>query len=625
MCRSHRGRVQLNMSLMVVALIAAGTARADTPIAEQPKPSTIVEPGLHYGKVDGLPLPKTIFFGAGLDDILADAEEWSRHGVNAYFVDYVAREWSTDIWAVDGKPWTIGAADETLQKAKQATAKCRKIGAETFLKVSFDHTFDWFDDVAWQKINHNFRQFAIFARDAGFDGIALDIEYIGQQYHFDWKGYDYKGYTRQDLVKKIDQRMTGVMRILYDEFPHMVFLTFPEQGLGLGSVVHRSWVEEAARRNAPGGFHYCTEYTYRNSNIRYVFGHVWGCHEMFHRILSERAWKYWQKKCSVVAGVWPFSSDDYRLYGPGIPLAQLEQGLAGTLMVSPRYNWIYGSYTQRQLIGRDLDKYTGPENIQAHLQALADRKMVTDPKWVALAKELRQGVLRDYSADLGLIPLPTLLGPSDSVRIQLMPTSPAMPDAHNADYEQAWELGLKLFRGEEVSLRQTFNTITDWMVIGPFGDKQAASGCHDTAYPPETSQNLAAEYTGYEGKKLRWQRLPRDDAKMTVDFKSIFTPTENVCAYALCYITSAEEKKVQIRLGTNDFGKLWVAGKLVYDNPHDGQAILDRDIVPVTLPKGTTPILVKVSNAKVDWGFVFRITDEMGKPQSDLKFRLSPN
>lgn len=624
MKKSLRDGILCGVFVWIAAIAPLEVAHSDKTITEVQKPSADVEPGLHYGKVSDLPLPKTIFFGAGLDDILADGDEWTRHGVNAYFVDFVAREWSTDIWAVDGKPWTIGAADETLQKAKRATDKCRKIGAETFLKVSFDHTFDWFDDVAWQKINNNFRQFAIFARDAGFDGIALDIEYIGEQYHFNWKGYDYKGYTRQDLVKKIDQRMTSVSRILYDEFPNMVFLTFPEQGLGLGSVIHRAWVEEAARRNAPGGFHYCTEFTYRTTNLHYVFAHVWGCHELFHRILSDKAWKYWQDKCTVVAGIWPFSSDDYRLYGPGIPFAQLEQNLAATLMVSPRYHWVYGSYTQRQLIGRDLDKYTGPENIHAHLQALADRKMVTDSKWVALAKELRHGVIRDYSPDLWLVPLPTIVGPSDSVRVQLMPISPAMPDARNANYERAWEIGLKLFRGEDVPLKQEFNTITDWMVIGPFGDKQDASDCHRAAYLPEKSQDLAAEYTGREGKKLRWQHLAPNDTKMTVDFKPLFTPTENVCAYALCYVTSPEEEEVSIRLGTNDFGKMWVAGKLVYDNPHDGSATLDRDIVPVTLPKGTTPILLKVTNAKNDWGFVFRITDHLGKAVPGLKFNPTP-
>ena len=49
--------------------------------------------------------------------------------------------------------------------------------------------------------------------------------------------------------------MTRVLGILYDKFPEMVFLTFPEYGPNLGSVIHAAWIEEAARRHAPGGVH----------------------------------------------------------------------------------------------------------------------------------------------------------------------------------------------------------------------------------------------------------------------------------------------------------------------------------------------------------------------------------
>lgn len=603
---------------LVWLTLASPSGGAD-PIARQRRESETEEPGLHYGRCDALPLPTTIFFGAGIDNILADAREWSRRGVRAFFVDYVAREWSSDIWATDGKPWTIGRSDETLQKARKAAALCKDIGSQTFLKIAFDHTFDWFDDTAWQKIDHNFRQFAIFAREAGFDGIALDIEYVGKQYVYDWEGYTYDGYTRADLVRKIDARMTGVMRTLYDEFPQMVLLTFPEQGLGLGGVIHRAWIEEAARRDAPGGVHYCTEWTYRNSNIRYVFAHVWGCHELFHRILTERAWRYWRKRCTVAAGIWPFSSDDYRLFGPGIPLAQLRQGLAATLMVSPRYHWIYGSYTQEQLIGRQLDKYTGDEDIHAHLRTLAQRAMVTDAKWVRLAGELRRAELRDYSDDLGLVPLPLFVGPSDKVQVRLVPVGSSMPDAKNKAYEEAWELGLRIFRGETIDLKQHFGTVTDWLVIGPFPSGAGLTG-HTTVYPPERSIDLTAAYAGIGGQRVRWTEVHQKGSLASVDFTKIFQPTENVCAYALCYVTSPREMEVAIRVGTNDTGKVWVGGKLVHDNPHDNQAILDHDVIPITLPKGTTPVLLKVCNGRLDWGFVFRITDSAGKKIEELRF-----
>ena len=62
----------------------------------------------------------------------------------------------------------------------------------------------------------------------------------------------------------------------------------------------------------------------------------------------------------------------------------------------------------------------------------------------------------------------------------------------------------------------------------------------------------------------------------------------------------------------------------VLDFPHEGWAELDRDIVSVHLPKGTTPILVKITNALHNWGFVLRLTDSKGHPLKNLKFSLAP-
>ena len=51
-------------------------------------------------------------------------------GVSAFFLDFVARDAFSDVWATDGEPWTIGASDKTFQKAKQATAVARRLGSE---------------------------------------------------------------------------------------------------------------------------------------------------------------------------------------------------------------------------------------------------------------------------------------------------------------------------------------------------------------------------------------------------------------------------------------------------------------------------------------------------------------
>lgn len=575
-------------------------------------PSEIAESGLTYGP--GTDLPKTILFTDEPALLVQDAATWTQHGINAFFLNRIAREWSNDIWATDGKPWTIGAADATFQATLAANQACQKTGADTFLKIAFDHPFDWFDEIAWQKINHNFRQFAIFARETGCTGIALDIEYISEQYDFNWPGYDFSKYSRADLVQKIRARMTQVIQILYDEFPEMVFLTFPEQSLGLGAHIHVAWIEEAARRNAPGGLHYCTEYTYRNPNIRYMFGHAWACNDLFQRILTAPAREYWVRQCTIAAGVWPFGFNYQNSFAPGMDLPELRQGIAASLMLSPKYNWIYSHNCRNILIGRDLEKYTGEADLNAYLKVIADREIVLDAKYVKIAADLRTMILRDYSKELGLRPTISFVGPADEPRLMLVPAK----TVNLSEAEKIWTLAIDYFNGQEIDLQAKFGTLKNWLVIGPFPNPDKFEG-HSTVFPPEKTIDLNAEYPGETGA-IKWTTLNQPGPLASVDFKKVFSPSEHVCAYALCYVTSPEKRKVQIRLGTNDSGKLWIGGKLIFDFSTEGSAILDRDIIQTTLPAGTTPILLKVCNGEANWGFVFRMTDLKGNLMNDLQF-----
>jgi len=575
------------------------------------------EPGVTYGASADFPLPKTILFSTSPDEIIADAEEWRNRGINAFFLDYVARDWSSDIWAADGEPWTIGDSDKTFQKVKKANAIARQLGSDVFLKVAFDHVLEWFNDTEWKQIENNFRQMAIFARDSGCTGMAIDIEYVGQQYDYNWSGYDYHGYTRADLYNKVRERMIRVGRVLFDEFPDMVFLTFPECGLNLGTVIQVAWIEEAARRHAPGGVHYCTEHTYRNPNVRYMLAYAAQCNDLFHRLLSPRAWKYWRERCSIAAGVWPFGFDYQATHEPGMTLEELRQGIAASLMVSRRYNWIYSHNCREQLLGRKLDVYTNGFDINPYLKVIAARQIITDPKYLALSKEIRSLHLRDYSTDLGVAPWISLLGPADTPTIRPMPAA-----AYNArEQEAAWRIGLDSFHGREVDLREHFGTVTDWLVIGPFPNETGLAA-HQIAFPPEQSINLSLECDG-ANRKVHWQELHQSGPNASVDLKKVFQPSEHVSAYALCFITSPIEQAAQFRLASNDAGKAWLGGKLVYDYPHEGSAFLDRDIVTVQLPKGITPILLKITNNLGNWGFVFRVTDLEGRPLTNVKFGLT--
>jgi hypothetical protein len=582
------------------------------------------EPGITYGVVPGLPLPKTILYSVSPDVLAADAESWAKLGFGAFFVTGVASEWSTDVWAADGEPWTIGRSDKTWQTLRRANERCKALGAETFLTMAFSHTFDWFDDLAWQKIENNFRQFGLFAKSSGCTGVAIDVEYIGEQYHFDWAGYDYVGYTRADLVAKVRARAAQIARAIYDVFPEAPLLSFPESGFGLGSWLHAAWVEEAARRNAPGGVHLCTEFTYRDPNIRYMFAHAWLCDRVIEQVLSERGKAYWRKKCSIAEGLWPFGVDsDGELGAHGLAPSpdEFRQAFAASLMVGSRYNWIYAGDAFDPMLGRSNQGYPGQPPVADYLPVLRERKIATNPKYVRLAQELRRLDTRDYGPDLGLELVPALTGPREALELDIMPAGVFSRSPNATVREALWQIAPRLRSGEPVDLPAIFPVQAHWMLIGPFGNTDGRG--FDAVYPPEKGISLGAEAEGVGGK-VRWTEYRGKPGGLMVDLAKVFTPSEQVCAYALCYVHADRACNVQVRVSGNDTWKLWVGGKLVRACSDPGRIYLDREVLPVSLPAGTTPILLKVCNDLRDWGFVLRLTDTAGKPMPGLRIDTKP-
>lgn len=615
-----------DMLVLLLAATSFDVAALDSPYRPGPGgyprfQAKEAEPGLTYGNLSDFPLPRTLLYAVTADELLADAEVWVRHGYGGFFLSGVAPEWSSDVWAADGAPWTIGLSDATLQKVRQATAKCRELGAEVFLCSAFSHLLEWFNDVAWQHIEHRFRQIALFARDSGCTGVALDIEYIYPQYHFSWEGYTYEGYSRRDLVETMRQRMQGVAAAMYDAFPDMVLLTLPEGMLALGSLVQTTWIEEAARRNAPGGVHVCTEYTYRRPNIRYMFGHAWLNNALLEQMLSEKGRSYWREKCSIAAGLWPFGLDPDDFHGAEPSVEEFRQAFAASLMLGRQYNWVYSHTCRPFFLGRETDKYAGKEPLENYLRVIAERAVVTDLEYVRTAESLRKMELRGYAQDLGLTLVPTFAGPREEVEVGLMPVTVYESSPVAGLKQELWDLGLRVYRGEDIDFRSTFGTQTAWMLIGPFDNAEGKG--YAEAYPPEEGIDLSAEYETAR-ENLRWARYAAPVRQASVDLTKVMQPTEYVCAYALGYVYSPVEQDIQFRVGANDTWKLWADGRLVQECREDGRIILDREVIPATLKAGVTPILLKVCNNKKDWGFIFRITDRQGQPLDNLTFQTTP-
>ena len=161
--------------------------------------------------------------------------------------------------------------------------------------------------------------------------------------------------------------------------------------------------------------------------------------------------------------------------------------------------------------------------------------------------------------------------------------------------------------------------IRDWLLSGPF-DNSDRKGL-DRVYEPE--QALAGPYQTLEGLQP-WRHFHTNDVLGLVDLGQFYGRRDSVCAFALCYLHSPTQQAAELRVGRNDEMAVFLGGKEVWRKAGGRMVIPDDDTIAITLPAGTTPLLLKVCNWARDWGFCARLTAPGGKPLTNVRVTLAP-
>lgn len=188
------------------------------------------------------------------------------------------------------------------------------------------------------------------------------------------------------------------------------------------------------------------------------------------------------------------------------------------------------------------------------------------------------------------------------------------------DKDQVEDIAKKLEKaGAKVSVTEHFAFVTRWHLVGPFESEKGKA--LTLSYPPETTPDLKATFTGKDGTPLGWKFHATGDKYGTVNLNQVVGKHKNAAVYAMAVIAAEKETPCQVRVASPNAIQIFLNGKKVFEREeyHHGSA-LDHHIGRVALKAGENTLVVKVcQNNQTDswaqaWQFQARVCDSTGGP-----------
>jgi hypothetical protein len=172
--------------------------------------------------------------------------------------------------------------------------------------------------------------------------------------------------------------------------------------------------------------------------------------------------------------------------------------------------------------------------------------------------------------------------------------------------------------------------IRDWLVLAPIQMKSDSDGAEEIGKSQIPDEGMVKPKAGDKvkvgSKELTWKKVKAGD--YYVDMNAIINEqTEKTVGYAVCYIKSDEEREnLQLKMGSNDQGKVYLNGKVLLKTTEPRTLDQDSDVAQkVTLNKGVNVLVFKIFNeGGSDWQGCVRFTDSKGKPVTNLVLQLEP-
>jgi len=139
----------------------------------------------------------------------------------------------------------------------------------------------------------------------------------------------------------------------------------------------------------------------------------------------------------------------------------------------------------------------------------------------------------------------------------------------------------------------------EWWICGPF-EAANVTEAFDKAFGPESRPDPKHSYNAAGGKVVRWRRY-KSPVSGHINFSEALGANDNAAAYALTYFYSEKPAEVALFLGSDDAIKVFLNGRLVFQNRVERSAAPAQDRASLKVEKGWNSLLLKVANGSGEW------------------------
>ena len=182
--------------------------------------------------------------------------------------------------------------------------------------------------------------------------------------------------------------------------------------------------------------------------------------------------------------------------------------------------------------------------------------------------------------------------------------------------------------GPEEASPRSDGFIRDWLLLAPIqldANSSGADAIDKNQIPDEGSlKPKAGDKATVDGKELTWKKVKATD--YFLDLNGILNQqTEKTVGYAVTYVRSEPERtNLELKMGSNDEGKVYLNGKLLLKTTEPRALEQDDDVARgITLNKGVNVVVFKIFNeGGSDWQGCLRFTDTKSKAVTNLFIRL---